>query len=191
MIILVVSLGGQYNHLIARRVREANAKPLYLPLERAINKLNEVDGIISGGGPHRLPQDLDKLKMLGEIINHAYNNDKPFLGICLSHQYLALHYGGLLGESSKPEFGGVELDVFYKEGVLEGFPDKTIVWESHNDEVKSVPKNFRNLARTSSCEIQVLAHNKKPLYSLQFHPEVKHSIHGELVFKNFIGLVKE
>ena len=83
---------------------------------------------------------------------------------------------------------GDRISVKRENEIFEGVPEKSTVWESHNDEVKKIPDNFEILAESENCKIQAMKHNKKPFYGLQFHPEVEHTEYGEQIFKNFVKL---
>ena len=104
---------------------------------------------------------------------------------------MARFFGGTAAPSKIPEFGKVELRII-NEGcsLLSDVPEKSIVWESHNDEVTSLPDCFECFAESDNCGIQVMQHNKKPFFGLQFHPEVEHTEFGEQIFKNFVALCK-
>ena len=181
MDVAVVYLGGQYNHLIARRVRELGANPMLLD-QSALSRAS-YDCIIAGGGPHRLPGDLEALSMLAD---HVARISAPFLGICLSHQLLALVYGGRVAASLTPEYGGVDVEIIEPDELFEGLPGRIRVWESHNDEVVDMPRGFQLLASSRTCRIQAMKHGSKPLYGVQFHPEVRHTQHGLRILSNFL-----
>lgn len=181
----MVFLGGQYNHLIARRLRELGAKPLIL---RPWDLVEGRHGcVVAGGGPHRLPKDLRSLAPLAE---YARSTDSPFLGICLSHQLLALALGGRVEASKTPEYGGVVIRVLDHDELFNGLPDEIRVWESHNDEVVEMPPGFRLLATSPTCRIQAMKHEGRPLYGVQFHPEVSHTQYGREILANFLEICR-
>jgi GMP synthase (glutamine-hydrolysing) len=94
--------------------------------------------------------------------------------------------------SKIPEFGKVELILIKEDDSLfKGVPKKSTVWESHNDEVTLLPKDFDHLGKSEDCEIQTMKHNKKLLYGLQFHPEVEHTEYGVQIFKNFVKMCEK
>lgn len=102
---------------------------------------------------------------------------------------MARYFGGDVKPSKLPEFGKIDLMIVEtSDPLFEGVPTQSIVWESHNDEVTVLPKDFLLLAESENCKIQAMKHKKKPFYGLQFHPEVEHTEYGELIFKNFVQL---
>jgi len=179
MKIYVIDNGGQWTHREWRVLRDLGVET------KIVNELTEkVDGLILSGGPMRLSSsDLDC---------NYFDLDIPILGICAGHQYIAKHFGGKVSTSVIPEFGKAELLINgHKDNLINGIPKKSIVWESHNDEVSKLPEEFINLGSSESCKIQMMKHKSKPIYGLQFHPEVEHTECGEQLFKNFIGICQE
>jgi GMP synthase (glutamine-hydrolysing) len=104
-------------------------------------------------------------------------------------QLMAIHFGGKAGPSEIPEFGLSRLRVIEEDDLFKGLPKEFSVWESHNDEVKEAP-NFTVLALSENCRIQAVKHWHKPLYGVQFHPEVNNTEHGEEILRNFVRTVK-
>ena len=105
---------------------------------------------------------------------------------------MARFFGGVVKPAETPEFGKVELTLLQEDDLLfEGVPKKSIIWESHNDEVTVLPSDFELLAESENCKIQAMRHKKKPFYGLQFHPEVEHTEYGEQLFKNFVKLCEK
>lgn len=186
MLIGIVSFSGQYNHLIYRRIRElgVNAE-LFKPTLSVSEVFNLYDGLILGGGPQNIPEDLSNL---GYVIDYVLNSTKPLLGICLGHQIISYVFGGVIGDGR--EFGITRIYIDDEDDILRGVGREINVWESHNKAVVKEPSGFRVLARSDKVRIQALAHSKKPLYTLQFHPEVTHTDKGGLIFKNFIDLCR-
>lgn len=188
--IYVIDNGGQWTHREWRTLRdlevETNIVPNTLPFEEL--QKERMHGLVLSGGAPRIGLD-------GHLGNCAEYLDKanfPILGICAGHQFMARHYGGKVKPSKLPEFGQVELILCLDdEPLFEGIPKKSIVWESHNDEVTTLPKDFLKLGESENCKIQAMRHKKKQFYGLQFHPEVEHTQFGEQIFKNFISLCKE
>ncbi len=106
---------------------------------------------------------------------------------------MAGHFGGKAEAAQTPEFGKTELileDGGGQSAILEGLPERSQVWESHNDEVTVMPEGFVNLARSETCKVQAMHHEQRPLYGLQFHPEVSHTEYGEQIFENFVDICK-
>ncbi len=185
--IYVVDNGGQWTHREWRTLRDLDVETNIVPNTTPLTELQTegIHGLVLSGGAPRIGLD----STLGNCAEYLDKADIPILGICAGHQYMARHFGGTVKPSKIPEFGQVELrlckdDDFLFKNVLK----KSIVWESHNDEVTVLPKDFINLAESDNCKIQAIRHKKKPLYGLQFHPEVEHTQFGEQIFQNFIEL---
>ena len=105
---------------------------------------------------------------------------------------MARFFGGEVKPSKVPEFGKIELKLLKEDDLLfEGVAEKSVVWESHNDEVTVLPGDFEILGESENCRIQAMRHKKKPFYGLQFHPEVEHTEYGEKIFKNFVKICKK
>ncbi|MDD4332302.1 MAG: GMP synthase subunit A [Methanosarcinaceae archaeon] len=177
--ILVINNYGQFCHLIRRAVRdldmEAKIVPNTTPIEALL--LEEPDGLILSGGP-----DMERA---GLCFDYVKQIDLPILGICLGHQAIARAYGGETRTGQKGGYAAVEVEVLEEDEILRGMAPKTLVWASHADEVLTLPKDFLQLARSDICEIEAMRHPTKPIYGVQWHPEVSHTEKGEELFKNF------
>lgn len=188
--IYVIDNGGQWTHREWRTLRDLEVETNIAPnttLFQEVQKEN-IDGLVLSGGAPRIGLD----STLGNCAEYLDKADFPILGICAGHQFMARHFGGKVKPSKLPEFGQVELTLCVDDDpLLAGMPKKSIVWESHNDEVTSIPKDFTNLGESENCKIQAIRHKKKHFYGLQFHPEVEHTQFGEQIFKNFINLCEE
>lgn len=185
--IFVVDNGGQWTHREWRTLRDLGVDTKILPntvkFEEYIKY--EVDGLVLSGGAPRVGLQND----LGNCKEYLEKADFPILGICAGHQFMARFFGGKVKPSKIPEFGKVELCLLPNDSQLfRGVPKKSIVWESHNDEVVVLPSTFELIASSENCVIQAMQHKTKPLFGLQFHPEVKHTECGEKIFSNFIYL---
>ncbi|MHB8586051.1 MAG: GMP synthase subunit A [Thermoplasmatota archaeon] len=182
--IFVVDNGGQWTHREWRVLKYLDVETEIIPNTTPFSQVADLDGLVLSGGAPRVGLS-DSLGACGEYLEKARY---PILGICAGHQFMARQFGGEVAPGKTPEFGKTTLHVDKAEGVLEGVPASTIVWESHNDEVVSVPNEFIALARSDTCPIQAMMHRSRPLYGLQFHPEVEHTQHGQLVFENFVKI---
>ena len=111
--------------------------------------------------------------------------DVPILGICLGHQLIAKTFGGEVGSGEHGGYADVEIEVIDEDDILRGIGPKTSVWASHADEVTVMPEEFIQLARSDICEIEAMCHSTKPIYGVQWHPEVAHTDKGEELFMNF------
>ena len=151
-------------------------------------KLLDADGVVlSGGAPNGVTLDT-----MGQCPTYLDKVDRPIFGICAGAQVMGLHYGGELAAAKAPEFGKATIQLVDKSGgrILEGLPETSIVWESHNDEVSKLPPRFRLLARSDNCAMQAMEHELLARFAVQFHPEVEHTQHGQRVFENFIALCR-
>jgi len=188
--IYVIDNGGQWTHREWRTLRYLDVDTKIVPNTTAFQDLSneKIDGLVLSGGAPRIGLE-DNLGNCAEYLEKA---ESPILGICAGHQFMARFFGGTVEPSEIPEFGKIELVLLTaNESLFEGVSKKSIVWESHNDEVVRLPKDFEILGESKSCKIQAMKHKKKPLYGLQFHPEVEHTEYGEQIFKNFVKLCEK
>lgn len=188
--IYVVDNGGQWTHREWRMLRDLEVETNIVPNITLFKDLQEegVQGLVLSGGAPRIGLD----SSLGNCAEYLEKAHFPILGICAGHQFMARHFGGMVKPSKLPEFGQVELTICVEDDPLfKGVLKRSIVWESHNDEVTVLPRNFIKLAESDNCTIQAMRHNHKLFYGLQFHPEVEHTQFGEKIFKNFIQLCEE
>ncbi len=187
MLIPVVNVTGQYNHLITRMLAELGVNTVLVPMSISEKELIGVgaDGLVLGGGPQSLPKDLDKFGEIPTCIKHL---EVPILGICVSHQLIATIFGGKVGPAKHPEFGPVTVYVDNEDILLKELAPNFTAWESHNDEVIVVPPNFEILAHSDNCKTQAMKHDARQIFCVQFHPEVIHTKNGRKVFKNFIDI---
>jgi len=187
--IFVVDNGGQWTHREWRTLRDLEVDTKIIANTTSYDDLvkEDIDGLVLSGGAPRIGL-ADELGNTAEYLEKA---DFPILGICAGHHYMGRFFGGIVKPSKTPEFGKIELRILKQDPLFEGVPEKSIVWESHNDEVSKVPKDFEILANSENCKIQAMKHKNKPFYGIQFHPEVEHTEFGEQIFKNFVKLCKK
>jgi len=188
--IYVIDNGGQWTHREWRTLRDLDVDTKIVPNTTSYEDVvkDDIDGLVLSGGAPRVGIESN----LGNCGEYLKNVNFPVLGICAGHQYMARFFGGNAEPSKVPEFGKIELTLLGKDNELfEGVPEKSIVWESHNDEVTILPKDFELLAKSENCKIQAMKHKNKPFYGLQFHPEVEHTEYGEAIFKNFVIICKK
>jgi GMP synthase (glutamine-hydrolysing) len=189
--ILILDFGSQYTQLIARRVREQNVYCRIVRYDISAQRIAELSpkGIILSGGPSSVyeagaPQcDPDIFKL-----------DLPILGVCYGMQLISKAFGGTVVNVSTREFGRAQLTVNPAAqtdgaGLFAGFPSSTQVWMSHGDRVENIADAFVTLAQAGSCPIAAVKHKTRPIYGLQFHPEVTHTPEGRLLLKNFLRTV--
>ena len=184
--IYVIDNGGQWTHREWRTLRDLDVETKIVPNTITLNDLlrENIDGLVLSGGAPRIGLEGD-LGNCGEYLEKA---DFPILGICAGHHFMGRFFGGIVKPSKTPEFGKVELKILKQNKLFDGVPEKSIVWESHNDEVAKLPRVFEILAESNSCQIQAMKHRNKPIYGLQFHPEVEHTEFGEKIFNNFVKI---
>ncbi len=180
--IIVLDFGGQYNQLIARRIRELHVYSEVLPFNTDLEKLKDknVKGIILTGGPNSvyLPSSPKIDKMIFDI-------NKPLLGICYGAQLLAYLSGGKVKQGAVGEYGSAIITTS-KSNLLSTMLDKEEVFMSHRDRIYSLPEDFIITSSTKDCPIASYENIKKNIYGTQFHPELKHTKHGNKIFKNFL-----
>ncbi|MBR6360165.1 MAG: glutamine-hydrolyzing GMP synthase, partial [Clostridia bacterium] len=182
--ILVLDFGGQYNQLIARRVRDMNVYAEIKPYNRiSVDEIKSAGykGIIFTGGPNSVYDD-DSPHYDKEILNTGI----PVLGICYGCQLIAWMAGGVIESANDvSEYGKTEISV--KGGTLfEGVPGKSICWMSHTDYISRAPEGFEITAVTDNCPYAALADEKRMIYGVQFHPEVTHTEYGKIILRNFL-----
>lgn len=184
MKVYVIDNGGQWTHREWRILRYIGVDAEIVPNTTPLEKLKDADALVLSGGAPRIGLQ-DKLGNCDEYLAYA---EVPILGICAGHQYMARFFGGEVKPAKVPEYGKVEIEVLEENVLFKSLPKKFIVWESHNDEVTKIPENFILLASSANCKVQAMKHKDKPLYGLQFHPEVEHTQYGKEIFMNFLGL---
>lgn len=180
--VIVLDFGGQYNQLIARRVRECNVYCEVMPYKSDISKIKEKNpvGIIFTGGPNSVYEE-DSPKYSNEI----YELGIPILGICYGSQLMAYSLGGNVQQADKREYGKIEIN--HEDSLLfDGVDKNTIVWMSHTDYVERVPEGFKITATSDSCPCAAYENPERKLYAVQFHPEVNHTVQGQQMLRNFL-----
>ncbi|MGO3751738.1 MAG: glutamine-hydrolyzing GMP synthase [Peptoniphilaceae bacterium] len=180
--ILVVDFGGQYNQLIARRVRDINVYCEVVPYNKALSAVKEKkpSGIIFTGGPNSV-----YLENAPKIEKEIFELDTPILGLCYGMQIMAQTLDGEVKASDQREFGKTEL-LIEESKIFKDIKDKSTVWMSHVDKVVKMPEGFSKIASTNNCEIAAMENEEKKLYAMQYHPEVNHSEYGKEMLANFV-----
>ncbi|MBQ9227256.1 MAG: glutamine-hydrolyzing GMP synthase [Eubacterium sp.] len=184
--ILVLDFGGQYNQLIARRVRDhrvfAEILPYTTPLETI--RANKYKGIIFTGGPNSV-FDMASPHYSKDILSLGI----PVLGICYGCQLIAWMAGGTVKTAPVSEYGKIELTVKQPSPLFENIPEKSVVWMSHTDYIAAAPEGYEVVATTPDCPCAAMQNEKKGIYAVQFHPEVTHSEYGNQLLYNFLYAV--
>lgn len=182
--VLVIDFGGQYNQLIARRIRE---QKVYAEIKNydkiTVEEIKKTGykGIVFTGGPNSV-YDEKSPHFDPEVLNLGI----PVLGICYGHQLTAYMAGGKVGSAgSSGEYGKVKL--FVSDNVLfDGVPSESVCWMSHFDSVLTLPEGYKVIAKTEKCPCAAMINEEKKIYSVQFHPEVTHTEYGKTILSNFI-----
>ena len=181
--VVVLDFGGQYNQLIARRVRELSVYSEMLPYDTSYEEIVAKDpqAIILTGSPASVYG--------GEAPccdPRVFSLGIPVLGICYGMQLMAEQMGGKVQPSSLREYGRAVLQLTGKDEIFKGLPDEMQVWMSHGDTIISVPEGFRITASTANCPVAAISCPQRRLYGVQFHPEVRHSTYGMDIIRNFL-----
>ncbi len=185
--VLVVNFGGQYAHLIARRLRELGAHAILANPSR-VNEVLEgggvrVKAVVLSGGPMSVRDFLGRLDVCGEVLNSGL----PVLGVCFGHQLLAACHGGVVG-GCEGEFGRAYVWVVREDPLFEGWGDVEEVWMSHRECVTSLPEGAEVLAVSGRGQVAALRFRDSLIYGVQFHPEVRHTRKGMVLLRNFLRL---
>jgi GMP synthase (glutamine-hydrolysing) len=181
--ILIFDFGAQYGQLIARRVREQNVFCQLVRHDLSASRVAELQprGLIFSGGPSSVYD-----KGAPWCDPKLFDLNVPVLGICYGMQ-LACHFlGGDVKPASSREFGRKQCHVTDTDGLFQGVPQETVVWMSHGDQVQSVSGDWLPLAATDTCPIAAVRHRDRPVFGLQFHPEVSHTPYGSRILRNFL-----
>ena len=181
--VIVLDFGGQYNQLIARRVRECNVYCEVHPYNIGLAKIKELNpkGIIFTGGPNSVYGD-DSPRCGTEIFDLGI----PVLGICYGSQLIAYLLGGGVKTAPISEYGKTEVTVDKKSVLFKDVSKKTICWMSHTDYIESAPADFTVTATTPACPVAAMECPEKKIYAIQFHPEVMHTQEGIKMLSNFV-----
>lgn len=181
--ILVLDFGGQYNQLIARRVRECHVYCEVHPYSISIEKIKEFNpkGIIFTGGPNSVYAE-DSPVCDKEIFSLGY----PILGICYGCQFMAHALGGTVEHAPVSEYGKTLVNTDKKSVLFQNVKRETTVWMSHTDYISKAPEGFSVTAHTPVCPVAGMENKEKKLYAVQFHPEVMHSEEGIKMLQSFV-----
>ncbi|MEL6655767.1 MAG: glutamine-hydrolyzing GMP synthase [Bacteroidota bacterium] len=184
--ILILDFGSQYTQLIARRVRELNVYSEIVPYNKIPALDDSIRGVILSGSPFSVKDDNALHPELDKLVGK-----QPLLGVCYGAQYLANFYGGQVERSQKREYGKAHLQAAHAEDpLLNEMEPGSQVWMSHGDTITQLPEQFELLAGTESIEVAAFRSQDEafpaPVYGLQFHPEVYHSLQGSQLLRNFV-----
>ncbi|EAF5656707.1 glutamine-hydrolyzing GMP synthase [Listeria innocua] len=180
--IIVLDFGSQYNQLITRRIREFGVYSELHPHTITVEEMKALNptGIIFSGGPNSV-YDEDAFRADERIFDMGI----PILGICYGMQLMTTHFGGKVERAKDREYGKADIHVENPSRLFASLPTDQVVWMSHGDLVVEEPAGFEVTATSKSCPIAAIADEERSLYGVQFHPEVRHSVHGNELLKNF------
>lgn len=182
--IIVLDFGSQYNQLIARRIREfgvySELHPNTMTLDEIL-ALGDVKGIVFSGGPNSV-----YAKDAPQCDPAIYTSGIPLLGICYGMQRIMEDLGGQVLASDRKEYGRTEITVTRENLLFDGLPTEQTVWMSHGDQVSRLAPGFEQIAKSETCPFAAAENTEKKIYALQFHPEVRHSVYGNDILRNFV-----
>ena len=188
--ITVLDAGGQYCHLIARKVRDLGVYAEVAPSETPAAELAGRKGVIISGGPSSV-YDPGSPTIDPQLLHAGI----PVLGICYGQQLMAHILGGRVEKGDRGEYGFAQLDLRLTDSLFRGIAGRQQVWMSHRDAVQDPPPGFEVLGSTSTCTVAAMASPERGLYAVQFHPEVAHTPCGTQILSNFVfgacGCVKD
>lgn len=180
--IVVLDFGGQYNQLIARRIRQCHVYSEVLPYTTSLEVLKDpsIKGIIFTGGPNSVYDPASP-----HIEKEIFSLGKPILGICYGAQLIAYTLGGKVEPCKKSEYGNTSVTLHRDSTLYKGVHQTTSVFMSHTDKVTLLPEGFVNTASSDTCENASFENLDGTIYATQYHPEVEHSIEGQKLLENF------
>lgn len=182
--VMIIDFGGQYNQLIARRVRECNVYCEVIPYRKAtiesIKEKNPV-GIIFTGGPNSVYLDNSP-----SISKEVFELGIPVLGICYGAQLMAYLLGGKASTAPTSEYGKTDTEFDCSSVLFDDLPARAVTWMSHTDYISQLPEGFRVTAHTTVCPVAAMENAERKLYAVQFHPEVNHTENGSRMLRSFL-----
>ena len=180
--IIILDFGSQTTQLIGRRVRELDTFCEILPYNKFPHDDPSVIGVILSGSPYSV-YDPEAFRVDLARIRGKY----PILGICYGAQYMAHTYGGKVEPAASREYGRANLKSFdHTNPLFHGFQENSQVWMSHGDTITAIPEGFHGIASTDKVTYAAYQAIGEPLWGVQFHPEVFHTLQGSLLLKNFV-----
>ncbi len=181
--VLVLDFGGQYNQLIARRVREQNVYCELLPCDVSLDRIKEFNpkGIIFTGGPNSVYDESSP-----HIDKEIFELGVPVLGICYGAQLTAYTLGGKVEHAETREYGKSDVVYDVSSEIFKDVDKENVCWMSHTDYISVPPAGFKVVATTATCPVAAMENAEKGFYAVQFHPEVMHTRQGERILRNFL-----
>ena len=182
--ILVLDFGSQYNQLIARRIREMGVFSELLPhtiTADEISKMDDVRGIVFSGGPKSV-YEKDAFTCDPKLFDLGI----PILGICYGMQLTSKHFGGTIGRGATKEYGKMGINIVDRCMLFDRLPEHQDVFMSHSDSVTELPIGFKLVAKSDNGIVASVCNEERRIYCVQFHPEVRHSVYGNDIIRNFV-----
>lgn len=182
-LIIILDFGGQYNQLIARRVRDLNVYCEIMHYSTPIEEIKAKNpaGIIFTGGPNVVTEDDAPI-----VDKQIFEIGIPILGICYGCQLIGFLNGGKVGKADKKEYGKTEMTIDNNNLLFKNLKEKSISWMSHTYYITEAPQNFKIIAKSETCPTVAICDEQKKIYGVQFHPEVVHTELGNDIIKNFL-----
>lgn len=182
---LILDFGGQYNQLIARRVRDKNVYCEILPYNASIERIKSLNpkGIIFTGGPNSVYEEGSPM-----VDKEIFNLGVPILGICYGMQMMTQMLGGKVSTAQNKEFGKTKTTIVKSGNIFENTDKTQDTWMSHIDYVEILPEGFEMTATTDNCPVAAMQDVKRKFYGVQFHAEVEHTQFGETILENFLNI---
>jgi GMP synthase (glutamine-hydrolysing) len=184
-LIAVLDFGGQYSHLITRRVRECEVYSALLPFNTKPVELQRLNtkGIILSGGPASVYEDAAPSCDPG-----IFRMGLPVLGICYGLQLMVRMLGGHVKATKRHEYGKTDLRIRDTTDLFRGLSGRVVCWMSHGDYAEALPKDFEVIADSENCPTAAIRDRARKLFGVQFHPEVSHTEHGAEILRNFVAI---
>ncbi|MGD8191787.1 glutamine-hydrolyzing GMP synthase [Brevibacillus ginsengisoli] len=182
-LVVVLDFGGQYNQLIARRVRDLGVYSELLPYNTSVEKIKEMQpkGIIFSGGPASVYEE-----GAPKVDPAIFELGLPILGICYGMQLMTHSLAGKVERAGKREYGKAEINIQQPHELYHDLENNEVVWMSHSDKVVQLPEGFIIDATSESCPVAAMSHRDRKLFGVQFHPEVRHTVRGNEFIGNFL-----
>lgn len=179
--IAVLDTGGQYCHLIARRIRELGVYAEVLGADAGPERWKGLRGLVISGGPSSVYDPGSP-----SVDPAVFGGERPVLGICYGMHLMARLLGGSVEKADRGEFGLAYLEIDDPDALFAGLGRREQIWMSHRDAVTALPSGFRLLGHTDTCAIAAMGDERRGLYGVQFHPEVRHTVRGREILANFL-----
>ena len=186
-IIIVLDFGGQYAHLITRRIRDLGVYSEIQPFDIDLDKLKKTNpkAIILSGGPGSVYEE-NSPQLKHEFYQFTAENKIPVLGICYGHHLIMHQFGGKVELKETREYGKANLTILEPDLLFDSLKKEQIVWMSHGDQITEIAEGFKAFAKTDTCPVAAYGNQEKLLFGVQFHPEVSNTPNGTKILENFI-----